>query len=306
MIKLNIYNSDADMRHHYFPIFSDPDMLEKTILELVNIYRRSMCMQSIGKFNMSNTKLSNMYFTYYTTSNYLSWGSLPLNYIYNDMVRHIRRMKTDKNFILTLESIYMEFEDNDYLLNSIKDYLPNIITEKYVSRNYIISSDYMNTNSNGLMIVYAKYKRGVIAYILSVGFDQYYMARWFNTSQNVSEYSMPYNRYLSLCDIVKDVGSKFYIDIGPIEYESSISRMMSDIDSCYSFVNANSIGKIRHSKNDSTIKYGNYNMNPIDFIIDNNTPACFDINGYSVFNYDSNYTNNSEIINIQNDILKGE
>ena len=86
MIQFKIYNDDKIRHWANFPTLKDPYVLENTLLRIINDLFSSIGLPMEKEFNILNPRLANLYFVYYTSSNFQAWGELPLGYIYNDMV----------------------------------------------------------------------------------------------------------------------------------------------------------------------------------------------------------------------------
>jgi len=273
MVQFKIYNDDKIRRYDKFPSMKDPNILELSLLRIINEYLLNFGYQTIDKFNINDPRIANLFFTYYSSSNFYSWGELPMSYIYNDMVRHIKNQNTSNNFIMTLESIYIDANSTNKTYVSSTDiftpnssYIPYEIISAYISENYLNSYNYIMNNNNGVLVVYIPKANGsVLAYIIAVGFDPYRMAKWFCTKKSINDInSLPHTRHMSLQSILNvklgtgllSVHSDLDLTIYP---EFSESRVRENIGVCNDLVKSLDIFNLnRQSIHDSSIKYGNY------------------------------------------------
>lgn len=269
MIQLKIYNSDELRTWNYFPKMKDPSVLEKSLLRILNEYFGSLNQPTEKEFNIFNQRIANLYFPYYSSSNFYSWGQLPMNYIFNDMVRHIQNLNTKNNFIMTLESIY--FDSNSIVRfynngNGIEGgFVAYDILTAYLVENYLNSYNFIINNNNGILTIPIPKNGGIIFYIVAVGFNPNYMAKWFCTSENSEDpNALPAQRVRSLTEIVRlKLGSMNTIndDRDLIVYgEYSDARIRNDITMCNTLIDKRyDMEYIRKkSKLDTEIKFGNY------------------------------------------------
>lgn len=314
MVQLKIYNDDRVRKYNYFPTIKDPCILEDTLLRILNEVYVGSGQTKEDKFDINNNHIANTYVSYYTTSNFNIWGQLPMGYVYNDMVRHIQSQNTNKNFIMTLESISIDLDD-DYLSQAASLYVFYEIVEAYIVENYLVSYNYMINNANGVMVVYIPKPQGMLAYIVSVGFNPISMSKWYSSSQERGDVNaIPYIRYGSLNTIVNTYNSFYGINIGPVELECSDMRIRSDSKKCANIVETESINNLRkHSAFDTETKYGNYG---IDYNwtdpYDTGVPVCKmitkDSNGNAInvsrFNQEGEYKSDFRLMKRQNDMIK--
>lgn len=287
MIQFKIYNDDKIRRWSNFPTLKDPMVLENTLLRIINEVFMFYGQPIEKEFNILNPRLSNLYFVYYTSSNFYSWGQLPLGYIYNDMIRHIQNRNTDNNFIMTLESIF--FDNSEFKTSDIGFEIPNHsvsviyeVVSSYISENYLNSYNYIINNNNGVMVAIVPTQNGVICYIISVGFDPNSMSKWFCTSDILNDInSLPFTRYMSLKSIISvklGIDKTFSTNgISPISLEMYDSRSRENIDQCLKLVQGYNLASLKKkSVYDTEVKYGNY---PIDYnwlnIYDTAFPAAY-------------------------------
>ena len=273
MIQFKIYNDDKIRRWSNFPTLKDPMVLENTLLRIINEMFMFYGQPIEKEFNILNPRLSNLYFVYYTSSNFYSWGQLPLGYIYNDMIRHVQNRNTDNNFIMTLESIF--FDNSEFKTSDIGFEIPNHsvsviyeVVSSYISENYLNSYNYIINNNNGVMVAIVPTQNGVMCYIISVGFDPNSMSKWFCTSDILNDInSLPFTRYMSLKSIISvklGIDKTFSTNgISPISLEMSDSRSRENIDQCLKLVQGYNLASLKKkSVYDTEVKYGNY---PIDY-----------------------------------------
>ena len=318
MIQFKIYNDDKIRHWAGFPTLKDPYVLENTLLRIINEFFASMGLPGEGEFNILNPRLSNLHFVYYTSSNFQAWGELPLGYIYNDMIRHIQNRNSSNNFIMTLESIFI---DNRSAQNSFdmsndtvspSNSMAYEIISSYVSENYLNSYNYIVNNNNGVMVAMIPTISGTMCYIIAVGFEPYSMAKWFCTKDNLNDVnSLPFTRQMSLKSIVsvKLRGSDIAIDV-----ECSDSRVKENINYCTNMLRNYEISVLKKkSMYDTEVKYGNF---PIDYnwlsVYDVVAPATY----YNYvdkrqekflltkFNQPCDYRVDYRILKRQNDLIK--
>lgn len=315
MIQFKIYNDDRIRTFHGFPTMKDPNVLENTLLKIINEYCFAYNLPLIDHFDINNPQLANLYFPYYTTSNLYAWGQLPLYYIYNDMIRHIQNQNTSNNFIMTLESIYYDGYKEQYINTLSYNYLSDIASA-YITENYLTSYYYMTTNNNGILTIFVPHMDGGgIIYIISVGFSPLSMNKWLCTDKG----SLVEQRRNSIKGIVS-VKSDYYFNLGIYdknnviyyEYENGTSR--ESLDYCSKIVKKLDISNLRKkSEFDTEIKYGNF---PIDYnylgIYDNAYPifwmTCINKDTNFVYdkssNMDANYNLDPGLYKFQNNIIK--
>lgn len=269
MIQLKIYNSDELRSWNYFPKMKDPSVLEKSLLRILNEYFGALNQPTEKEFNIFNQRIANLYFPYYSSSNFYSWGQLPMSYIFNDMVRHIQNLNIKNNFIMTLESIYFDsnsiirfYNDNGSIEGSFISY--DIITA-YLVENYLNSYNFIINNNNGIVVFPIPKNNGIIFYIIAVGFGPYYMSKWFCTSENPEDpNALSAQRLRSLTEIVKlKLGSMNTINNDSdleVYGEFSDARIRNDITMCNTLIDKRyGMENIKKkSKLDTEVKFGNY------------------------------------------------
>lgn len=316
MIQFKIYNDDKVRRWSNFPSMKDPLVLENTLLQILNELFLSWGQPIEKEFNILNPRFSNLYAIYYTSSNFQSWGTLPLGYVYNDMIRHIQNRNTSSNFTMTLESI--TFSSDEIIPLDIGFEYQNSVTgmayeivSSYITENYLNSYNYIINNNNGVMVIMVPTIDKVTCYIISVGFDPISMSKWFCTDTTLNnENSLPYTRYSSLKGIVSvKLGKSERVTI-----EMSDSRIREAINPCIRLVKSYDISLLKKkSIYDTEIKYGNF---PIDYnwlsIYDNAVPAAYyafidkksDKYLLTKFNQPDEYRVDYRILKRQNDLIK--
>ena len=314
MIIFKVFNDDKMRRWSYFPTMKDPYVLENTILRIINELHLVNGEKAESNFNILDPKIANMYFTYYTSSNFNAWGLLPLSYIYNDMVRHIQNKNTTNNFIMTLESIF-------FSLSTFKEYdgvsinKAYEIVSSYISENYMNSYNLMTGSNNGIMVTTVPNMDGITFYILAVGFNPYSMAKWYCTSESLNEMdSLPYSRFSSLRGIIFSNLDIFIRDPGANPaLEMSDSKLRENINGCNKLVKSYELNSLRRkSPYDTEIKYGNF---PLDYNIlsmyDSCIPATYmnynDSKSDTVltrFNQPEEYITDYRILKRQNDLIR--
>lgn len=286
MIQFKIYNDDKIRRWSNFPTLKDPMVLENTLLRIINELFMFYGQPMEKEFNILNPRLANLYFIYYTSSNFYSWGQLPLGYIYNDMIRHIQNRNTDNNFIMTLESVHFDSSELKTIDTGLESQSSSInmayeIVSSYISENYLNSYNYIINNNNGVMVAIVPNQNGVSCYIVSVGFDPYNMAKWFCTNEILNDInSLPFTRYMSLRSIISvKLASKTFFANDPhiATLEMSDSRSRENINPCIKLVQGYNLAALKKkSVYDTEVKYGNY---PIDYnwlnIYDTALPAAY-------------------------------
>jgi len=281
MIQYKIYNNDRIRKFYGFPTLKDPYVLENTLLRIINLYLFSIGFQQVQ--DVKDPSLNNLFFTYITTSNYKSWGELPLPYIYQDMIRHIQDKNTTNNFICTLESIYIDNSSSYPTYSSKNGYIPYEIITAYITENYLNSYMYMNNNNRGILVVYIPDANGLMTYIISVGFDPINQAKWFCTSTKANDINaLPFNRYLSLKGIVNTKMGIDRVSMNPnldknIYLECSDIKKNEKIENCIEEVNKVNISELkRKSEYDVNTKYDNFpiNYSYLDYY-DKAIPAMF-------------------------------
>lgn len=327
MIQFKIYNDDKIRHWAGFPTLKDPYVLENTLLRIINELFAAMGLPVENEFNILNPRLANLYFVYYTSSNFQAWGELPLGYIYNDMVRHIQNRNTSNNFIMTLESIFIDnvaqqssFDFNDDIVMPSNSLAYEIVSS-YITENYLNSYNYIINNNNGIMVAMIPTVNGTMCYILGVGFDQSSMAKWFCTKDDLNDInSLPFARYMSLRSIVSvklggfgKMPSTNGLDLA-IDVECSDSRARENINYCINSLNGYEISALKKkSIYDTEVKYGNF---PIDYnwlsIYDMAVPAAY--HNYTdrkqekflltKFNQPCDYRVDYRILKRQNDLIK--
>lgn len=327
MIQFKIYNDDKIRHWAGFPTLKDPCVLENTLLRIINELFVAIGLPEEKEFNILNPRLSNLYFVYYTSSNFQSWGELPLGYIYNDMVRHIQNRNTSNNFIMTLESIFIDnnnqqssFDFNDDIIMPSNSLAYEIVSS-YITENYLNSYNYIINNNNGIMVAMIPTINGTMCYILAVGFDPVSMAKWFCTRDNLNDInSLPFARYMSLRSIVSvklggfgKIPSANGLDLA-IDIECSDSRARENINYCINALNGYEISALKKkSIYDTEVKYGNF---PIDYnwlsVYDIAVPAAY--HNYTdrkqekflltKFNQPCDYRVDYRILKRQNDLIK--
>lgn len=328
MIYFKIYNDDRIRHWNKFPKLNDPNVLELSLLRIINEYLETInSPYQFKEFNIHDPFLNSMLFTYYSSSNFNAWGQLPLGYIYNDMVRHIQNRNTSNNFVMTLESIfidkkslYNEYEDS--IILSLTDISYEIITS-YITENYLNSYKYILNNNNGVLAVIIPKEQGLLAYIISVGFDPFAMSKWFCTSHNLNNPdSVPYTRYCSLLGLAR---TKLSRNIkgpaleGPdsrVMFECAESKLQRNIDNCKELVSSYDISNLRKkSIYDTEVKYGDY---PIDYnwlnLYDAVVPAAYLVYTFrsggkvllNKFNQPEEYRADYRLLKRQDDIVKIE
>lgn len=315
MIRFKVFNDDKLRRWANFPTMKDPYVLENTLLRIIN---EIIILSGEGpelNFNILNPKIANMYFVYYTSSNFNAWGLLPLSYIYNDMVRHIQNQNTSNNFIMTLESITFDtsrLKDTELIqANSAYEIVSSYISENYLTYNLITHSN------NGVMLAMVPNQVGITFYILAVGFDPFVMAKWYCTNQSSNDmYSLPYDRFNSLRGIIFS-GQSLYVQNSGVDnpsLEMSDSKLRESINGCNKLVQSYNISLLkRKSSYDTEIKYGNF---PLDYNIltlyDACKPAAYlsytnakgNTSIITRFNQPEEYISDYRVLNRQNDIIK--
>ena len=333
MIQFKIYNDDKIRHWANFPTLKDPYVLENSLLRIINELFINLGQPCEKEFNILNPRLANLYFVYYTSSNFQAWGELPLGYIYNDMVRHIQNQNSTSNFIMTLESIFIDNisqqqDQNAFDPNSVIRVQPsnNMIYEivsSYISENYLNSYNYIVNNNNGILIIMVPTGIGTICYIISVGFDPRSMAKWFCTNSNLNDTnSLPYTRYTSLMSIVSVKLGGFNKSFAPnnpnliVDLECSDSRVRENINYCQNMIKGYELSALKKkSVYDTEVKYGNF---PIDYnwlsLYDIATPATY--HEYiskaqeklmlTKFNQPCDYRIDYRILKRQNDLIKVE
>ena len=328
MIHFKIYNDDKIRHWNGFPKLNDPNVLELSLLRIINEYLETLKYPyRFKEFNIHDPALNSILFTYYSSSNFNAWGQLPFGYIYNDMVRHIQNQNTSNNFIMTLESIYFDKKSlyNDYedsIILSRTDISYEIITS-YITENYLNSYKYILNYNNGVLVVVIPKEEGLLAYIIAVGFDPLTMSRWFCTSRNLNNpYSVPYTRYCSLAGLAR---TKLYRNIkgmaieGPdsrVMCECAESKILKNINGCQDLVLSYDIANLRKkSIYDTEVKYGDF---PIDYnwlnIYDAVVPAAYFLytfrSGEKVllnkFNQPDEYRADYRLLKRQDDIIRIE
>lgn len=315
MIIFKVFNDDKIRRWSNFPTMKDPYVLENTLLRIINELLVINGERPELSFNILDPKIANMYFTYFTSSNFNAWGLLPLSYIYNDMVRHIQNQNTSNNFIMTLESVFF----NSFSLKGYDGIPVNKayeIVSSYISENYMNSYNLMTGSNNGIMIAMVPSADGITFYILAVGFDPYYMAKWYCTNESINYmYSLPYSRYTSLRRIVFSSTEVYIRDSGVTNpaLEMSDSKVREDINGCNKLIKSYELNCLRRkSPYDTEIKYGNF---PLDYnilsIYDSCIPATYmnynDGKSDTIltrFNQPEEYIADYRILKRQNDLIK--
>lgn len=327
MIQFKIYNDDKIRHWANFPTLKDPYVLENTLLRIINELFSSIGLPMEKEFNILNPRLANLYFVYYTSSNFQAWGELPFGYIYNDMVRHIQNRNTSNNFIMTLESIFIDntnsqssYDFNDDIIQPSNSLAYEIVSS-YISENYLNSYNYIVNNNNGIMVAMIPTINGTMCYIIAVGFDPLSMSKWFCTKDNLNDVnSLPFARYMSLRSIVSvklggfnRVPSSNGLDLA-IDVECSDSRVRENINYCVNMLNGYDISALKKkSIYDTEVKYGNF---PIDYnwlsIYDMAVPAAY--HNYTdrkqekflltKFNQPCDYRVDYRILKRQNDLIK--
>lgn len=327
MIQFKIYNDDKIRHWANFPTLKDPYVLENTLLRIINELFTSLGQPIEKEFNIHNPRLANLHFVYFTSSNFRAWGELPLGYIYNDMVRHIQNRNTSNNFIMTLESIFIDNTNSqasyDYFNDDIiqpSNSLAYEIVSSYISENYLNSYNYIINNNNGILVVMIPTINGTMCYIIAVGFDPMSMAKWFCTKDNLNDVnSLPFARYMSLRSIVSVKLGGFgkvtssNLDLA-IDIECSDSRVRENINYCINMLNGYEISALKKkSFYDTEVKYGNF---PIGYewlyTYDISSPALY----YNYtdrkqekflltkFNQPCDYRVDYRILKRQNDLIK--
>ena len=281
MVQMKIYNSDELRTWNYFPKMKEPAVLEKSLLRILNEYYNISGLPMMKEFNINDPQLFNLCFPYYSSNNFYSWGELPMGYIYNDMVRLIQGIKTNNNFIMTIESIYIDNNSMNRQYNNggniESTFVAYEILTAYLVENYMNSYNFIINNNKGILTIPITKEDGIIFYIIAVGFDPLYMAKWFCTSTDPEDpNALPAQRVKSLTTIVKDkLGSMNSVNSDKdlsVYGEYSDARIRNDITMCDTLItNRYSMESIRKkSKNDSSdLKYGNY-------ILDEETLKIYD------------------------------
>lgn len=261
MIQLKIYNDDKIRRWYGFPTLKDPYVLENTLAKVFSEY---LGLNHLISFETVYRHLINLntFFTYYSTSNFSSWGALPIQYIYNDMVRHIQNANTSNNFIMTLESIKIdEITAPNAIFNIVND---------YISEAYMNSYSYLLGNCNGILVVYCKGQGNeVTAYIISVGFDPVKMSKWFSTSTFKSY--IPYGRLATLQNIITSKPGIFTPQYGgdywrasydiEVNLECAEGRIREKLTNCEQFIEQYDISTLKKKSHyDTEVKYGNFDV----------------------------------------------
>lgn len=277
MIQYKIYNDDKIRTFYNFPTMKDPNVLELTLLRIINEFFEKTNQPLELEFNINNPRLGSLYFTYYTSSNFYSWGELPLLYIYHDMVRHIQNQNTSNNFIMTLESIYINIDDlppNNIIFVNDPEY--KVIT-KYVSDNYLNSYNHVMTANNGVLVAIIPVdKTGLIAYIISVGFEPYSMSKWFSTKISYDIPDYPFARSKSFLGAVKYFTRPYPYSTGNVDELISVEfaegRSRDEIVNCNKILDELDIKNLKKkSIYDTEVKYGNF---PLDYNILSTYDIC--------------------------------
>jgi len=264
-IQFKMYNDDKIRKWYGFPTLKDPNVLENTLAKIFSEY---LHLNKIASFEEVYTTLISMnaFFTYYTISNFSSWGMLPIQYIYNDMIRHIQNANTSNNFIMTLESI--KIDDSLYIAPNS---MINLVND-YIAENYTGSYSYMMGNGNSILVVYCHEESSITAYIISVGFDPVKMSKWFSTSTFKSY--MPYGRFSSLKNIImmkpnilaasdNNSFSPWSGQFPDMFFECAEGRVREKLSNCEKYIEQYEISDLKKkSQYDTEVKYGDF---PIDY-----------------------------------------
>lgn len=316
MFLFKVYNDDTIRKWNNFPTLKDPMVLENTLLRILNELFLVLGLSQEKEFNIYDPKFYNLYLTYFTTSNFNSWGELPLGYIYNDMIRLIQNQNTSNNFIMTLESITFEKCNYEmYYKDPSLDMYGELITS-YILENYMISYGYIQKHNNGVLVIRIPDQNNIVytTYIISVGFDKDLNSNWF---ENKRPGSIPSARFNSLRSLIKyKYGPHMDDDIYKITHSESFDgSSRSTQQSCLKYIQQYDISKLKKkSIYDTEVKYGNY---PIDYnwlnLIDGSIPATmyqYKYNGSKMlvnkFNQDETMGNNYKLLKKENELIEIE
>ena len=328
MIHFKIYNDDKIRHWNGFPKLNDPNVLELSLLRIINEYLEAANYPyRFKEFNIHDPALNSILFTYYSSSNFNAWGQLPFGYIYNDMIRHIQNQNTSNNFIMTLESIYIDKFDtimSSLLTNrSPEDFAYGLITS-YITENYLNSYKYILNYNNGVLVIIIPKEDGLLAYIIAVGFDPFSMSKWFCTNNNFNDPdAIPFARYCSIAGLAKSKvlkdnrNSKYFTDDEfKVFCECAESKVQKNIKGCQKLVSSYDISNLRKkSIYDTEVKYGDY---PIDYnwlnLYDVVVPAVYLMHTFKSgekvllnrFNQPDDYRADYRLLKKQDDIIKIE